>query len=93
MKKILQVGLSSNLRGIETFIKNYYNFIDRTSFQFDFADVYGEGIAFQEEFQSYGAKIYKLPYFKQHPIKFLRKFRHILRTNNYYAIHMRIASS
>lgn len=93
MKKILQVGLSSNPGGIETFIKNYYNFIDRTSLQFDFADIYGEGIAFQEEFQLHGAKIYKLPYFKQHPIKFLRKFRHILRTNNYYAIHINMLSA
>ena len=59
MIRVLQVGLGPNPGGIENCIMNYYRHIDREKFQFDFADIYGEGLAFEEEISGLGGKIWK----------------------------------
>ena len=36
MKRILQIGLSFEKGGIESFVMNYYRVIDRNKYQFDY---------------------------------------------------------
>ena len=39
LKRILQVGMTSNYGGIEAFIMNVYRNIDRKKYQFDFINM------------------------------------------------------
>ncbi|MGG4040960.1 glycosyltransferase family 1 protein [Bacillus smithii] len=81
--RILQVGMTSNYGGIESFIMNVYRNIDRSKIQFDFLTLHDTKIAYQDEILDLGGRIYpiiyrrkeflkhylKLPYsfFKKHP--------------------------
>ena len=48
MIKVLQVGATNVLGGIEIFLHNYYKNIDRSKVKFDFVNMYDK-ICFQEE--------------------------------------------
>ena len=47
--KILHVGMSSNLGGIEKYLINVYRNIDHTQFQLDYLAFKGEKICFLDE--------------------------------------------
>ena len=59
MKRILVIGLTDNLGGIESVIMNYYRNIDRNKVQFDF--LYSTPtIALKEEIEFLGGRTYKI---------------------------------
>ena len=89
MKRILQIGMTSNYGGVETFIMNLYRHIDRTKFQFDFLDMENNGkeIAYTDEIKKLGGNIYKIPGRKENWIKNYRELKKLIKTNHYYAIH------
>ncbi|MGE7862772.1 glycosyltransferase family 1 protein [Bacillus mobilis] len=60
MLKVLYVGMSSDLGGIEAFVMNYYRNIDRNKIQIDFLK-FEEHICFEEEIVSGGGNVYQLP--------------------------------
>ena len=93
MIRVLQVGLGPNPGGIENCIMNYYRHIDREKFQFDFADIYGEGLAFEEEISGLGGKIWKFLRFKKHPFLFLKEFSRVLESESYDLIHINLLSA
>lgn len=59
MKRVLVIGMSSNLGGVECFIMNYFRNIDKRIVALDFL-IFGEQCVFEDEILSYGAKIYKI---------------------------------
>lgn len=61
MLNIVHVGLSHNPGGVENMVMNYYRNIDRNRVHFDFIDIYGNGIAYCDEMQLLGGKVYLLP--------------------------------
>ena len=63
MKRILQIGMTSNYGGIESFIMNVYRNIDRSKFQFDFINMEtnGKELAYSDEIKRLGGRIYKIP--------------------------------
>lgn len=93
MIKILHVGFSENPGGVENIVMNYYREIDKTQFQFDFLDLYGSGIAFQEEITALGGKILPLPNYKRHPVTAARKLSAYLEQEHYDIVHVHMQSA
>lgn len=59
--RILQVVTHMNRGGLETMLMNYYRQIDRSRVQFDFLVHRDERAAYDDEIESLGGKIYRLP--------------------------------
>ena len=93
MLRILQIGLGPNPGGIESCILNYHRNIDKTKFTFDYADIYGNGLAHSAEIEALGGKIYKLPNYKKHPIKMARQLGRIIKEQNYDIVHINMLSA
>lgn len=60
MTKVLHIGLSSTLGGIETFVKYHYEHIDRSTVQFDFLKT-EDAICFESDFISQGSRLFQIP--------------------------------
>lgn len=93
MIRVLQIGLSHNPGGVENCIINYYRFLNRSEFSFDFADIYGCGLAYSEEIMRLGGKIHILSNFKKAPFKMAAQLRDILRQNRYDIVHINMLSA
>lgn len=59
--RVLHVVTHMNRGGLETMLMNYYRNIDRTQVQFDFLVHRQERAAYDDEIESLGGKIYRLP--------------------------------
>ena len=60
MIRVLQLGFTQNLGGIEMIIMNIYRNIDRNKIQFDFIDDCG-GIYFKNEILQMGGRVIPIP--------------------------------
>ena len=80
MKRVLVIGMSDNIGGTETFSHTYYNSMDRKELHFDFATVC-DTVAFGDEYKKDGSKIFNLPNFLKHPVKYYHSLRKIIREN------------
>lgn len=73
MKKplqVLQVGMTKNIGGIETYLIEQYRHIDKSKFKYDFVNITGEyDIAFQNEILSSGSQIFNIISRHKNPIK------------------------
>ncbi len=59
MKKVLVVGFTENVGGLETVVMNYYRNFDRKNIQLDF--LYStEDIAYRDEISKLGGNVYKI---------------------------------
>ena len=92
MKKILVVGLTDNLGGIESFFMTYYRRLSKKKFHFDFVTIFPK-IAFQEELEKDGCKIYSLPSFKRHPYLYQKELRKLIKENAYDIVHVNMLSA
>lgn len=92
MKKILIVGLSYNIGGIETSIMNYYRNIDKSKYQIDFISMFDK-LAFEDEILKNNSKVHKITNFKLNPIKYKKELKQILLNENYDAIHINMLSA
>lgn len=93
MIKVLQVGMTDNLGGIENYLINYYRNIDKSKVQFDFINIYPNDLCFQDELISGGSKVYKVSNYYKHPIKYIKEVKRIVRDNNYDIIHCNMNSA
>ncbi|MGT2754014.1 glycosyltransferase [Streptococcus ovis] len=93
MIKILHVGLSSNPGGVENLMLNYFRNMDKTQFTFDFADIYGDGLAFAEDIQTLGGQVITLPNYKQKTVLFIQEFNRFLENHHYDIIHIHMQSA
>lgn len=91
-KYILVVGLSDNMGGIESFFHNYYKEMNLNKYRFDFVTTCDD-IAFSDEYKKNNSRIYTLPNFLRHPIKYYRQVRSIMRENKYDVAHINMLSA
>ncbi len=66
--RILQIGCTQNCGGMENFVMNTYRNIDRNKIQFDFLTTHNGKIAYEDEIESLGGKIYRVTYRKSENI-------------------------
>ncbi|BFK82361.1 hypothetical protein I3900191A7_25060 [Clostridium baratii] len=93
MLRILQLGMTDNLGGIETFLINYYRNIDKSKIQFDFVNIYPNDLCFQNEIEQMGGKVYKVSNYYKHPIKYIKQVKKIIEDNSYTVIHCNMNSA
>lgn len=93
MIKVLQLGITDNLGGIETFMINYYRNIDKSKVLFDFVNIYPNDLCFQNEIEQNGGKVYKLPSYYRHPVKYLKQLIKLINDNSYDIIHCNMNSA
>ena len=55
--KILYIGLSSNLGGIETYLHNLFEYMDKSKFEINFLVFKGKKVCFYDELKKSGIKI------------------------------------
>ena len=91
--RILHIGLTSVPGGMESFVLNYYRHIDRTKFQFDFVDIYGEGLAYSEEIKNLGGQIFTLPNCKKHPFSYTKALHKLLKQSQHPIVHIHMLSA
>lgn len=90
--KILHIGLSSNVGGIESTVKKWWDMIDKTKFKFDFVNLEEKPLAFEEEFIETGCNIFKASSRKDNPIKSYKQIKKIIEQNNYDFVHCHVMS-
>lgn len=66
--KVLQYGMSHNKGGIEVVTMNVYRNIVKENVEFDFL-ISGDNIAFEEEIEELGGKVFKIARRRENPIK------------------------
>lgn len=89
--RILQVFTVLDRGGAETMIMNYYRQIDRSKLQFDFLVHREEKGAYEDEIESLGGKIYRMPQINPlFPHKYYKELDKFLKVNNYKVIHSHI---
>ena len=93
MTRVLQIGLSFEYGGIESFVMNYYRCIDRSLVQFDFVNPYSLPLAYENEMIDLGAKIYSISDFHKNPYKYRKELKNILKIYEVVHIHMLSAAN
>lgn len=80
--RVLHVGLSSNLGGIENVVRSWNSMLP-SNIKFDFINNGHEPIAFQNEFEENGATVYKIPSRKENPFVANSLLKKIIYENEY----------
>ncbi len=93
MIRILQIGLSYDYGGIESFVINYYKKMDHSHIQFDFINPYNRPLAFEKDIIKLGGIIYKLPDFHKNPLAYKKELSKIIKQYSVVHIHMLSASN
>lgn len=91
--RVLHIGLSSIMGGIESFSLNYFAKLSEYGVIFDYADIYGVGIAEDDRIEAFGGKILTLPNYKKYPLRFVSQMTRILRENQYDVVHINIQTA
>ncbi len=92
MKKILVIGFTDNVGGMETFYMTYYRKINHDNFKIDFVTSYKK-IAFESELEERGSVVYKLPDFKKRPVSYSKGLKKILLNAKYDIVHINMLSA
>lgn len=90
--RILQIGLSYNPGGVESFVMNYYRRLVSENIQFDFICMYGQ-LAYETEIRQLGGEIFYLPDVKKNPFSYERELRKILVKKKYEVVHVNMLSA
>lgn len=93
MIRILHVGLSENPGGVENLVINFHRNVDREQINFDYLDIYGNGIAFMDEIQRMGGTVYQLPNYKKYPFKAIKRMGEILDNKKFDIVHIHMQSA
>lgn len=87
--KVLLVGMSNNIGGIETYLYNLIKYSNKDEIQFDLLCVGDDKIAFEDDIKKMGCIIYKIiPRFKSY-FKHIQQIRKIY-SKRYDYIHLNI---
>lgn len=95
MKKyrVLHIMNGADRGGIQSVILNYYKYIDRAQFQFDFVIPQGKPRVIVPDFEELGSVFYELPPKGSHPISYVKELRQLIRKNRYDVVHVHQHSS
>lgn len=91
MIKVLQIGMSNAMGGIERFVLYHHQAIDRNQYAFDFISMF-EKIAGKEEIEALGGTIYAVANAKENPLLCCKQIRDLIIKNDYDAVHIHLAS-
>ena len=59
--RVLQVGMTRNLGGIETYLIEQFRHLDKSKIDYDFVNITGEySICYEDEILASGSKIFKV---------------------------------
>lgn len=86
--RVLHISLDTAMGGIESFLLNVYSLIDRDKVQFDFIEYGDVKRDFDFKYTSLGARIYKLPDRRKHPLMASEKLKEILIKESYQVVHI-----
>lgn len=87
MVRILQVVTHMNRGGLETMLMNYYRQIDRSRVQFDFLVHRAERGDYDDEIESLGGRIYRLPRLNPLSPSYARALKDFFQTHAYSIVH------
>lgn len=93
MIRVLQVGCSANPGGVENLVIRYFRHINQEMIQFDFLDIYGQGLAFSDEIKALGGKIYSIPNYKRHPINAGKEISELIDKEVFDIVHIHMQSA
>lgn len=93
MIKVIQVGMTDNLGGIENYLINYDRFINKKNIKFDYINMANNKLCFEDEIKENGGLIYNLPDYKRHPISYIKQLKKILKENKYDILHYNMNSA
>ena len=89
--KILIIGMSCNLGGIETYLYNLYKNADKSKYEFSFLVFdYGKKVCFEDELEKEGVKFYKITPRTKKYSKFLKDLKKVYKNNNFDYIHFNL---
>ena len=77
MKRVLVFGMTENPGGVESFLMNYYRHIDRTKLQFDFLCNTYRKVAFEDELESLGARVFHICPRRENRFRFYRELEQV----------------
>lgn len=86
MIRVLQVVTHMNRGGLETMLMNYYRHIDRNQVQFDFLVHRAERADYDDEIESLGGRIYRLPRLNPWSPSYLKALDSFLGSHTEYQI-------
>lgn len=84
--RILHIVTYMGRGGLETMIMNYYRSIDRSKVQFDFLVHREERADYDDEIESLGGRIYRIPKLNPFSISYLKSLDSFFREHNEYRI-------
>lgn len=90
--RILQIGMSYNPGGIESFVMNYVRELTKQGVHFDFISMFPK-LAYEDEITALGGKVYHTVDGRKRPITFYRQMKKILRMRHYDAVHVNMLSA
>ena len=80
--RVLQVGMTRNLGGIETYLIEQYRHLDKTKINYDFVNITGEySICYEDEILASGGKIFKVVSRHKNPLLHYWQWFNILLQN------------
>ena len=88
--KVLHVGMSSNLGGIETYLINMYRNIDKNKFEFSYLAFKGEKICFYDELYNDEVKLFTVEHRRKNYLKFIKQTKRVLKNNKFDYIHFHL---
>lgn len=88
-KKVIHVVSAMNRGGAETLLMNIYRNVDRSKIQFDFVSHRPENCDYDDEVESLGGRIFRIPSLGQlGPVRYVKRLRQILQDQGpYVAVH------
>jgi len=92
MIKILQIGLSNHLGGIETYLHKLCTHIDREKFKFDFLVTGFDKPCFYDEFLKMGSGFHFVTPRGKNPVKNRKEINKILEKEKYDIVHCNLNS-
>lgn len=80
--RVLQVGMTRNLGGIETYLIEQFRHLDKTKIDYDFVNITGEySICYEDEILASGSKIFKVVSRHKNPLLHYWQWFNILSQN------------
>lgn len=94
MYNILVFGMTENPGGVESFLMNYYRYIDKSKFQFDFLCNSYEKVAYEDEILKLGGKTFHFPARSRNPVEYYKALKHFFGNygKKYCAIWVNVSS-
>lgn len=88
--KILYIGLSPNLGGIETYLYNLYKNMDKSKFEVSFLVFKGKKVCFYDELKAEGVKFFEITHRNKNYRQFLKDLKEVYSNNQFDYIHQNL---